>query len=120
MLAAFAKVNNQLRPEDEKALRRLVMAVVEGIDDPQLYQVLTGEVQEMEGIVTGWSLAWTQPWEFYFDEDFTFQETLAIKKFKSTRLGGDLAWLFRNDASAQNRSSDHFQNSPKPPVVARD
>jgi poly(beta-D-mannuronate) lyase len=116
MLAAFAETNQRLRPEDRQALRRLVTAVIKGINDPRMYQALTGEKQEMEGIVTGWSLAWTQPWIFYFDDELlSFLDSVSVKHFSSTRLGGDLAWLFNGSLATAVAGKVQHQ----PPVAGQ-
>lgn len=117
MVATFAKANQRLSAAEQEALQRLVEAVAEGIRDPRLYHMMTGEEQEMEGVVSGWSLAWMQPWRQYFDaEPNGYLDELGIDRFYSTRLGGDLTWLFSDKALTGNEAPI----KPVPPEFERD
>lgn len=103
MLAVFAQANGDLLPEERRALERLAERVVAGIRDPELYRRLTGAEQETEGLVSGWSLAWIPPWRAYFDPSIVAPLAAEVDSFKSTRLGGDMGWLF-GDGAAQSPS----------------
>lgn len=94
MLAVFAQANGELLPQERRALERLAEKVVAGIRDPELYRELTGAEQETKGLVSGWSLAWIPPWRAYFDPSIVAPLAAEVDSFKSTRLGGDMGWLF--------------------------
>lgn len=108
MLAVFAEANHQLLPEERQALERLAEKVVAGIGNPQLFQALTGEEQETEDLVSEWSLAWIPPWRAYFDPSIVAPLEATVDSFKSTRLGGDLGWLFSGRATGyRSGQSNH-------------
>jgi poly(beta-D-mannuronate) lyase len=98
MLAVFAEANGQLLPTERAALERLAEKVVAGISDPRLFQAVTGAQQETAGLVSGWSLAWIPPWRAHFDPDVVEPLRAKVDAFRSTRLGGDMDWLFGADA----------------------
>jgi len=102
MLASFAKANGETLNAETDSLARLVNAVLQGIHDPGIYAVMTGEEQIMDGVISGWSLAWVQPWTYYCAEQpQALLSTVPVEHFSSTRLGGDLERLFDQSISKE-------------------
>lgn len=112
MLAVFAQANGDLLPGERRALERLAEKVVAGIRDPELYRELTGVEQDTEGLLSGWSLAWIPPWRAYFDPSIVAPLTARVDSFKSTRMGGDMGWLFGDGTVSSGRDSRYGKRHP--------
>ncbi|HEY3487637.1 MAG TPA: alginate lyase family protein [Gammaproteobacteria bacterium] len=96
MLAVFAESNDDFLPKEHAALERLAEKVVAGINNPRIFQSVTGKEQKMDGMITEGSLAWIPVWRAYFDPHVVAPLDRRINSFKSARLGGNTAWLFKH------------------------
>ncbi len=133
MLAVFARANGEPLTGERAALERLVEKVVAGIADPRLFQLVTGAEQETAGLVSEWSLAWVPPWCAYFDPAIVEALRARVNSFRSTRLGGDMGWLFRGqteenhygerlmknlEKEENNNDTDHLIRRERQPALA--
>lgn len=96
MIAAFAKANGiNLAPEGNYALARLASRVLEGVDDPDLFEGKTGEPQELEDLSDKSKFAWMEAYCWTTRCGKTVAERVAsLRPLKTYRLGGDVTELF--------------------------
>ncbi|NCO02882.1 MAG: hypothetical protein GW903_01675 [Alphaproteobacteria bacterium] len=96
MMAETAAQNGvDLYGENNGAIHKLVKRVVTDLDSKQAYiTAKSGKTQDMDGVVTSASLSWMAP---YYKRYKTHSLKKWVKKYeplKSSRLGGDLSYLF--------------------------
>ena len=111
-LATWAQVNQQpLYDTYHPEFQKLAGNVVDGLNDPSIIASLTGFEQVTDGLYTSWSLAWLEPWQAG-EELLPGMQTLMdmYRPLKSTRLGGDLTWLYAVQSVEEN---------PQPPGKVR-
>ena len=108
-MAAFIESNGQSDPEETAALLRLTQVTVQGLHDPTVFESLTGKPQNLEKLYNSYQLAWMEVWASIFPD--TSPELEAMQPFldkhrpmKSTRLGGNLTFLF-NPLNPQSKRS---------------
>lgn len=99
IVAVFAEVNgipvHETYGEGFEALARNIVA---GLDDASEIESITGYSQLTDGLHTPWGLAWMRPWAETWGELEGMSEFLAsYGPVKSTRLGGDVEFLYRID-----------------------
>ena len=99
MIATFAEVNGYtLHERYQTEFRALANNVVEGLESPELIENLVGHEQITEGLYKSWSLAWMEPWQVMWGDVSGMQGFLEEwRPMKSTRLGGDITYLYRID-----------------------
>ena len=99
MIATFAEVNGYtLHERYQTEYRALANNVVEGLESPELIENLVGHEQITEGLYKSWSLAWMEPWQVMWGDVSGMQGFLEEwRPMKSTRLGGDITYLYRID-----------------------
>lgn len=97
LMTVFAQANHvDLHQRYQTKLKALATNVTKGLDDPEAINTVTGYEQVTDGLYNAWSLAWMKPWQVSWG-DVASMSTY-IERFgpmKSTRLGGDLHWLYR-------------------------
>ncbi|WAG80164.1 mannuronate-specific alginate lyase [Metapseudomonas furukawaii] len=96
MIASFAQANGQdLRDENDGALKRLGERVLEGVDDQDAFEDRTGENQDMGELKKHTKFAWLEPWCALYG---CAPKTLAWKDemgpYTTFRLGGDVTRVF--------------------------
>lgn len=97
MIAVFAEVNgNSVYDTYQGVFLNMVGNVVGGLDDPERIERLTGDEQIVDGLYESWSLAWMEPWQATWGAVEGMPAFLdELRPMKSTRLGGDISYLFR-------------------------
>jgi poly(beta-D-mannuronate) lyase len=96
MIAAFAKANGvDLTGEGNGAIPRLAERVLEGVDDPQLFEQKTGRKQMVDELRESSKFAWLEPycWTYGCDSDVA-RRVNKLRPMKTYRLGGDVTELF--------------------------
>ncbi|MDX1368137.1 mannuronate-specific alginate lyase [Pseudomonas sp.] len=96
MLTAFAQANGiDLREDNHSAIQRLATRVEQGIDDPQLFEDVTGFEQELEDLQEDGKFAWLEPYcALYRCAPSTDSWRRSVEPLTTYRLGGDLTQLF--------------------------
>ena len=102
MLAVFSETNQaELTTTERLALHKLIVATVEGLSNPALFEHKTGAEQIIDGLVTSYALAWMEPYSRYFGKNVLFSAYFdTMRPLKTTRLGGDLTRVFNISESA--------------------
>lgn len=111
MIATFAEVNGYpLHDDYREQFHTLAENVVEGLEDPQRIEERVGYEQITDGLYKSWSLAWMEPWVVMWDDIEGMSAFLdELRPMKSTRLGGDLSFLYQIDPMWP------VQSRPNPP-----
>lgn len=97
MMAVFAQANGQgLSDHEQRQLALLVNNILLGIRNPAAFVERTGAGQEMDGLETHHALAWL---EAYHTLALPFNVQVQaylneLRPMRSTRLGGNLTYLF--------------------------
>lgn len=96
MIALFARSNGvEVTSENNKALQRLANRVLSGFDNPDVFTRKTGIPQDIAFTRQASSLAWLEGWCALEECDPEVKQRIAaLRQLHSTRLGGDLSWLF--------------------------
>ncbi|VTP13960.1 Alginate lyase precursor [Phytobacter ursingii] len=96
MIALFARSNGvEVTAENDKALQRLAGRILSGFDNPDEFTRQTGIPQDVAFTRQASSLAWLEGWCALQTCDAQLTQRLAaLRPLHSTRLGGDLSWLF--------------------------
>jgi poly(beta-D-mannuronate) lyase len=96
MIALFARSNHvEVLHENNDALQRLANRIIRGFTDPDIFNRKAGITQDLAFLRQDGAYAWLEGWC-----TLTHCESPAIAQLKkrrplhSTRLGGDLSWLF--------------------------
>lgn len=99
MVAVFAEVNGiPVYETYGEGFETLARNVVAGLDDASEIESITSYSQLTDGLHTPWGLAWMRPWTETWGELEGMSEFLAsYGPVKSTRLGGDVEFLYRID-----------------------
>ncbi|WP_166269556.1 alginate lyase family protein [Marinobacter caseinilyticus] len=99
LIAVFAEVNGvPIQDRYGDAFESLTRNVVAGLDDSSAIEAITGYPQITDGLRTPWGLAWMRPWaEVWGDRAGMSGFLAAYGPVKSTRLGGDIEFLYRID-----------------------
>lgn len=97
MIAVFAEVNgNSVYDGYQHTFQDMVRNVVAGLEDPERIKTITGDEQVVDGLYKSWSLAWMEPWQATWDDVGGMSPFLdELRPMKSTRLGGDISYLYR-------------------------
>lgn len=97
MIAVFAEVNgNSVYDRYQDVFPEMVRNVVLGLEDPQRIESLNGDEQIVDGLYKSWSLAWMDPWQATWGAVEGMPAFLhELRPMKSTRLGGDISFLYR-------------------------
>lgn len=97
MIAVFAEVNgNSVYESYQDVFPGMVQNVVLGLEEPELIESITGYEQIADGLYKSWSLAWMEPWQATWGPLEGMPAFLEeLRPMKSTRLGGDISYLFR-------------------------
>jgi poly(beta-D-mannuronate) lyase len=100
MLAAFAKANGVDVRDDGAALRRLAGRVLQGVDNPKVFESKTGRKQTLEGVNENSKFAWMEAycWTYACGPNLT-QRMSSMRPFKTYRLGGNVTELFAPGAA---------------------
>ena len=96
MIAAFARVNQvPLAELKQEPLSMLAHRVLQGYNNPLLFEGKTGKKQNLDDVTDKSKFAWLEPycWAFSCDEIMT-QRVARLRPLKSYRLGGDITMLF--------------------------
>lgn len=96
MIALFARSNGvEVTAENDKALQRLGDRILSGFDNPQPFTRKAGIAQDVAFTRQASSVAWLEGWCALESCDAALHQRLAaLRPLHSTRLGGDLSWLF--------------------------
>lgn len=99
LIAVFAEVNGESVYERyREKFRKLTGNVVAGLESPGRIAAVTGYEQITDGLYTAWGLAWMEPWQKTWGPIAGMPEFLEKHRpMKSTRLGGDISYLYRID-----------------------
>lgn len=99
MIATFAEVNGYpLHEKYQSEFQALAENVVDGLVSPELIGDLVGYEQITDGLYKSWSLAWMEPWQMMWGHVEGMSGFLdELRPMKSTRLGGDISYLYRID-----------------------
>ncbi|KMQ75508.1 alginate lyase family protein [Marinobacter subterrani] len=99
MIATFAEVNGYpLHDDYQSEFHALARNVVAGLESPELVGDLVGYEQITDGLYKSWSLAWMEPWQVMWGDVEGMSGFLEdLRPMKSTRLGGDISYLYRVD-----------------------
>lgn len=102
MIAAFGKANGvDLAGEGDAALPTLVVRVLEGVDNPEVFVASAGADQDLAKLdtKTGWS--WIEPfcWAVGHCNEVLSNRLASRRPYSNTRLGGDLTSLFSKASS---------------------
>lgn len=97
LMTVFAEANHVgLHQRYQSQLTALATNVTEGLEDPDVFTTVTGYDQTTDGLYTAWSLAWMKPWQVTWGDVASMPSFIdQFGPMKSTRLGGDLHWLYR-------------------------
>ncbi|MDX1801233.1 MAG: alginate lyase family protein [Marinobacter sp.] len=97
LMTVFAEANHVgLHHRYQRKLNALATNVTAGLNDPGTVQAVTGYEQVTDGLYTAWSLAWMKPWQATWGDVATMPSFIdRFGPMQSTRLGGDLHWLYR-------------------------
>jgi len=99
MIAAFAKANGlALADEQGGALKRAARRVLQGVEDPRVFQRITATSQNLEGLKPyDKQLAWLEPYCWTVKcEPAVAKKVSELRPFKNRRLGGDMSAVFVN------------------------
>ena len=106
LMASFAKANgvDVTSGHDGDAMRRLVQRVVQGLDDPTIFEKKTGKKQTKEGVDDPSKFAWMEAycWTFSCGDDMTARMD-RMRPLKTYRLGGNLTEIFAPEAMPKGR-----------------
>ena len=96
MIALFAHSNGvEVTAENDKALQRLGDRILSGFDNQQPFTRKAGIEQDIAFTHEDSSVAWSEGWCALGSCDTALHQRLAaLRPLHSTRLGGDLSWLF--------------------------
>jgi poly(beta-D-mannuronate) lyase len=99
MIAVFAEVNGySVYDSYQDVFPGMVQNLVEGLNDPELIKSVTGYDQIVDGLYKSWSLAWMEPWQATWGPIEGMPAFLdQLRPMKSTRLGGDISYLYGID-----------------------
>ncbi|HLT14570.1 MAG TPA: alginate lyase family protein [Marinobacter sp.] len=99
MIAVFAEVNgNSVHDRYQDVFPGMVRNVVAGLEEPSRIETITGEEQVVNGLYESWALAWMEPWQATWGPLEGMSAFLdEHRPMKSTRLGGDISYLYRID-----------------------
>ncbi len=97
LMTVFAEANQvELHQRYQDRLEALAKNVVRGLDDPEAFKTVSGYEQVTDGLYNAWSLAWMKPWQVTWGDVAGMASYIdRFGPMKSTRLGGDLNWLYR-------------------------
>lgn len=97
LMTVFAEANHvDLHQRYRSKLNAVATNVIKGLDDPEAINTVTGYEQVTDGLYNAWSLAWMKPWQVTWGDVAGMPAYLdKYGPMKSTRLGGDLHWLYR-------------------------
>lgn len=107
MIAAFAKANGVDIDQGRAAMQRLAGRVLEGVDNPKVFQERTGDKQALEDIQENSKFAWLEAycWTFGCGEREK-RRMQALRPLKTYRLGGNLTETFAPKARKTARKAD--------------
>lgn len=96
MIALFARSNHvEVIGENHAALQRLAARVIAGFDNPDAFNQKAGVTQDLAFTRQDSSYAWLEGWCALTQcNDETVKRLQKRRPLHSTRLGGDLSWLF--------------------------
>lgn len=96
MIALFARSNGvEVTAENDKALQRLGDRILSEFDNPEAFNRKAGITQDIAFTRQASSMAWLEGWCALESCDAALNQRLAaLRPLHSTRLGGDLSWLF--------------------------
>ena len=116
MIAAFAKANGVDLRETQPAMQRLAGRVLQGVDDPAIFQQRTGEKQDLGELRENSKFAWMEAhcWTFGCGEAEA-RRMNKLRPLKTYRLGGNLTELFGPAAKKTARAA----RSPPPAAPVR-
>lgn len=97
LIATFAEVNGYALHENYRnELQALAQNVVNGLESSEVIEDLVGYEQITDGLYKSWSLAWMEPWQVMWGDVEGMSGFLdELRPMKSTRLGGDISYLYR-------------------------
>jgi len=99
MIAAFAKANGlDLAAEHGCALKRAAQRVLQGVEDPRVFERATSTEQNLEAMNPhDAQLAWLEPYCWTVECEPSIAKKMSeLRPFKNRRLGGDVSGLFMN------------------------
>lgn len=107
MIAAFAKANGtELTGENDQALTRLAMRVVQGLDRPEIFKARTGHAQVLTDLKDESKFAWLEPYCWMLSCEGALAERMnEFRPMRTYRLGGDVTRLFSVQPSADSDSA---------------
>lgn len=116
MIAAFAKANGVDLRDSQPAMQRLAGRVLQGVDDPAIFQQRTGEKQELGELQESSKFAWMEAhcWTFGCGEAEK-RRMNKLRPLKTYRLGGNLTELFGPAAKKTARAAPLPAPLPAPP-----
>lgn len=96
MIALFARSNHvDVTDDNHQALSRLAKRIITGFDNPDAFNQKAGVQQDVAFLGQDSSWAWIEGWCALEQCDGEISARLHKKQpLHSTRLGGDLSWLF--------------------------
>lgn len=102
MIAAFAKANGTDLGDSRGAMQRLSQRVLDGVDNPKVFEKKAGAKQTRDGVDEASKFAWMEAycWTFTCTEQYTGRMN-KMRPLKTYRLGGDLTELFAHNGVPQ-------------------
>lgn len=99
LIAVFAEVNDESVHDRYQAdFEKLAQNVVLGLESPERIARVADHQQIADGLFNAWSLAWMEPWQKTWGNLQGMSSFLdEHRPMKSTRLGGDLTYLYQVD-----------------------
>lgn len=95
MLAAFAKANGVSLEDSRAPMQRLAGRVLQGVDDPRVFQERTGDKQNLSELKEASKFAWLEAYCWTFGcGDAEARRMKKLRPLKTYRLGGNLTELF--------------------------
>ena len=96
MIAPVARSNHvEVTDESHQALSRLAKRIISGFDNPDAFNQKVGVQQDVAFLGQDSTWAWVEGWCALEQCDGEISARLHKKQpLHSTRLGGDLSWLF--------------------------
>lgn len=113
MIAAFAKANGVSLEDSAPPMRRLAGRVLDGVDNPGVFESKTGDRQETDELRESSKFAWLEAYCWTFGCNGTVARRVAsLRPLKTYRLGGNVTELFAPAGAPQKSSGTQGRASP--------